>query len=72
MFPKKQDAYYFLGTCYKDMGSEQKAVEAYNKALAVEPDGGYSESIREEMERYGHKIKTGGSKVEMNRVFMKF
>jgi len=45
LYPNKQEAHYFLGLCYDDIGKLDFAKEAYQKALEVEPNGDYTSAI---------------------------
>jgi len=49
MYPNKQDAYYYLGICYRYMNEIQRALKVYNKALEVDLEGEYSSEIRREI-----------------------
>jgi len=55
--PDNVDAVYYLGTAYEDVGEFDKAIEAYNKALSINP--GYKDALHDLSLVY---IATGNTK----------
>ena len=57
LIPTKQDAYYNKGKCYEHKGDFSEALNILRQALEIEPNGGYSSTILEDVEIINAKKK---------------
>lgn len=56
--PNDANVYYTLGNLYEQMGKNKESVEAFIKAIQLEPDKGKKESLEKEFLEKGSKRET--------------